>query len=233
MGGNGFSSGFFGLVTMLALWGAGCARADDTPAATPYRPTIANPAALSAPGWLEVEAGFQGDRGRDLSGDSVPYLLKYAFTNDWGLLLGGNAYIRNVDLGGQASDGFGDTELLVKHRIPVLDGTAFGFETGARFPTARAGLGSGKTDYLFTGVLSSDFGLGDNAPQLDLNLGATRIGAHESGAGRVELNWAASVSDDLAPRWNAALELSGADRRGVADTRQLLEIGRASCRERV
>ena len=137
MGGNGFSSGFFGLVTMLALWGAGCARADDTPAATPYRPTIANPAALSAPGWLEVEAGFQGDRGRDLSGDSVPYLLKYAFTNDWGLLLGGNAYIRNVDLGGQASDGFGDTELLVKHRIPVLDGTAFGFETGARFPTAR------------------------------------------------------------------------------------------------
>ena len=36
------------------------------------------------------------------------------------------------------------------------------------------------------------------------------------------MNWAASVSDDLAPRWNAALELSGADRRGVADTRQLL-----------
>jgi len=32
---------------------------DSTPTATPYRPTVSNPATLSEPGWLEMELGWQ------------------------------------------------------------------------------------------------------------------------------------------------------------------------------
>lgn len=41
------------------------ALADEAPAATPYRPTVSNPAELSAPGWLEVEAGLARTKGGD------------------------------------------------------------------------------------------------------------------------------------------------------------------------
>ena len=49
-----------GVATVLALaaFPAGAASTDDSPAAVPYRPSVSTPAALSAPGWLEVEAGF-------------------------------------------------------------------------------------------------------------------------------------------------------------------------------
>ena len=46
----------------LALW-AGAVLAD-APEVTPYRPTVSNPAALSAPGLLEFEAGVAREIGR-------------------------------------------------------------------------------------------------------------------------------------------------------------------------
>ncbi|MDQ2928609.1 MAG: hypothetical protein M3R22_10700, partial [Pseudomonadota bacterium] len=52
-----------GLVA-LALAAAMPARADDaddSPSTTPYRPSGSTPAALSAPGWIEIEAGFEHD----------------------------------------------------------------------------------------------------------------------------------------------------------------------------
>lgn len=207
---------------VVAALFACCAVAEDLPAATPYRPTVSNPADLSAPHWLEVEAGVQGDRGRGVSGDSLPYLIKYAFSEDWGLLLGGNAYLRSVDSDGGVRSGFGDTQLLVKHRIKLGEQSAFGFETGLRAPTAPSGLGSSQPDYLFNGIFSSDIGAGDDAPHLDINLGSTWVGAREPGSARLEFDWAASVSKNLLPRWNAAIEYSGTERGGTDGTRQLL-----------
>ena len=37
--------------------------AEDQPSVTPYRPSVSTPAILSAPGWIELEAGIQRDRG--------------------------------------------------------------------------------------------------------------------------------------------------------------------------
>src|SRR5262249_55246135 len=70
--------------------GAGGAGAEDAPAVTPYRPSVSTPAALSAPGWLEVEAGLQADRDRaaDARRTSLPYTLKLAMTPDWGIRIG-------------------------------------------------------------------------------------------------------------------------------------------------
>ena len=36
--------------------------ADDAPSAVPYRPSVSTPAALSEPGWLEVEGGLLHSR---------------------------------------------------------------------------------------------------------------------------------------------------------------------------
>ncbi len=205
-------------LTAGMLTTAGAAAADDEPAATPYRPTVSNPADLSASGWLEIEMGVQRDKSSDSHSVTVPYLLKYAFTPDWGVLVGGDAYIRTIDSGGAAMSGFGDTQLAVKHRIGVSDTTAFGFEAGLRAPTARTALGSGKTDYLANGILSSDLG----AVHMDINAGPTWIGLRETGTGRVEWGAAAALSTGIAEGWNIAGELSGTRRKGEANQAQFL-----------
>ena len=58
---------------LAALMGGVAAVAVDAPSVTPYRPSVSTPAALSAPGWLEVEAGVLRSRSDDPARrDSVP-----------------------------------------------------------------------------------------------------------------------------------------------------------------
>src|ERR1041385_9136989 len=76
---------------------AAVARADDSPdelKATPYRPTVSNPADLPVPHHFEWEAGgySEHDSG-DARHSSVPYLLKYAFTEYVGVLVGGESVV--------------------------------------------------------------------------------------------------------------------------------------------
>jgi hypothetical protein len=62
--------------------------------ATPYRPTISNPAELSEPGWLELELGWQRiSGGSDKRRDSMPLTAKLAFSDDWGVLVGTEARV--------------------------------------------------------------------------------------------------------------------------------------------
>jgi hypothetical protein len=129
----------------------------DEPAVTPYRPTVSTPAALSEPGWLELEAG--GQRIKDGGGrrDSLPYTAKLAFSPNWGLRISGEAAIQQRDEDGSKSSGFGDTSLILKYRIPISNTNAFGVEAGFKSPTARRALGSGKADTLFNLIYSADF----------------------------------------------------------------------------
>jgi hypothetical protein len=74
------------MVTVFPLcWGEDVPA--ERPAVTPYRPSVSTPAALSAPGWLEAEAGFLrvGNSGVNLR-ESFPYSLKLAFSADWGIV---------------------------------------------------------------------------------------------------------------------------------------------------
>src|SRR5262249_32037159 len=91
------------------------ARAEDAngtggePSVTPYRPTVSDPADLSAPGWLEGEFGGLRTFGEDHSrSDSVPFLLKYAFDENHGILVGGNAYASIQPAGTPGHSGVGD-----------------------------------------------------------------------------------------------------------------------------
>src|SRR5664279_5250498 len=80
----------FGLAALaLAATAPACVAADDDanaePSTTPYRPSVSTPAALSAPGWLEIEAGFEHDHAGAGMRDSVPATFKLAFSPDWGV----------------------------------------------------------------------------------------------------------------------------------------------------
>ncbi len=193
--------------------------ADDSPAAVPYRPSVSTPAALSAPGWLEVEAGAQLQHNSASSRrDSLPVTLKLAFTPDWGARVGSDVWVR-VREGAQKDSGFGDTGIVVKRRFAVDEQQAFGLEAAALVPTARSGLGSGsgKADYGVNAIYSADFG----AWHTDLNATATRLGAVDAGTGRLQWAGAAALSRGF-DVWGVVGEISGSRRSGADSTRQLL-----------
>lgn len=205
---------------LLASSGA-FADADDSaePSVTPYRPTVSNPADLPAPGWLEGEfGGLRTNREDHTGSDSVPWLLKYAFDENHGLLLGGNAYLGSRTPGGPSHGGAGDTFVEWKQRFPVADKAAFGVEAGVVAPTAARDLGVGKPQWMANGIFSTDLG----STHLDLNLGAAHGGEQATHVSRWQMTWAAAVSAPLAHDWGAAFELSGMHQSGVATQSQAL-----------
>ena len=191
----------------------------DAPSVTPYRPSVSTPAALSAPGWLEIEGGALLSRGAtDTRRDSLPYTLKLAFSPDWGVRVGGDAWVRQTDPAGQRISGAGDTSIVLKRRFAVDDASAFGLEAGATLPTGRRAISSGKSDLSLNAIYSADIG----AYHTDLNLVTTRVGAVDAGVSRMQTLWAASLSKSISERWGVVGELSGTHQRGVAGTSQLL-----------
>ncbi|MEP7139634.1 MAG: transporter [Caldimonas sp.] len=192
---------------------------DDEPAAVPYRPSISTPAALSAPGWIEIEAGVQHEHdGAGAYRDSLPATIKLAFSPDWGVRLGADAWVRQRDGVGTRLSGAGDTSLVVKRRFAVDDANAFGLEAAALVPTASRGLGEGRAGYGVNAIYSGDFGRWHT----DLNVVATRLGHADAGTSRLQWLGAASLSTSLDERWGVGAEVSGTNQRGVDATRQLL-----------
>ncbi len=192
------------------------------PQATPYRPTLSNPAQLPVPGYVEMEMGWQSlkEKATDDYLHSVPYLFKLAFSDYIGLLIGGEALIvKDFDQGSTLA-GIGDLTPLLKFKVPSSpqSASAFGLEVGARIPTAPETLSRQQTDYLVTGIYSSGIG----ALGIDLNLGYTRLGGAPGGGGKNQLFWAASTAYGLTEQWSVAGELAGTVRRDVKPFTQLL-----------
>lgn len=206
-------------IVVLLVAAFACRADDDAPAVTPYRPSVSTPAALSAPGWLELEAGLQRDKGdRAARRESLPYTLKLAFTPDWGVRLGGEARVRDTDADGGRISGAGDTSFVLKRRFGLDEGHALGLELGTTRPTGRRGISIDKAAYTVNGIYSAD--LGDY--HSDINLAATRLGSAEAGASRVQALWAASLSKSVDDQWGWVAELSGTRQRGAGLSGQLL-----------
>ena len=81
-----------------------------------------------------------------------------------------------------------------------------------------SGLGSGKTDYVITGI----YGVNLSVFRANLNLSATRLGQVGDGESRMQTAWAASVSRPFGERWGVAGELSRTLRKGAPSTAQFL-----------
>ncbi|MCE5233721.1 MAG: hypothetical protein ABFC67_12195 [Mizugakiibacter sp.] len=203
----------------VAAWAQAAAPDVQPPTVTPYRPTLSDPAGLPVPGWLEGEFGGLRVLHEDGSrSDTVPFLLKYAFDEDHGVLFGGDAFDREVDAAGPHGGGMGDTYLEWKQRLPMREGLAFGYEIGPVLPTSAQGVGLDKPAWLLNGILSSGVG----ALHLDINVGATRYATRSPGASRWQSGWAAAMSWPLGDRFGGAIELSGNNRRGIGHAHQML-----------
>ena len=194
----------------------------EEPSATPYRPTLSNPAQLPVPGYLEIEAGWQSlkEKATDDYRHNIPYLFKLAFSDYIGLLVGGDAVIINDFDQGSTLAGFGDLTPLLKLNLPLpLQPTsAFGLEMGAKLPTAPKTVGSQQTDYLVTSIYS----IGVGSLGIDVNLGYTRLGGAPRGEGKDQLFWAVSTAYGLTKRWSLAGELAGTMRKDVKPFTQFL-----------
>lgn len=196
------------------------AHAQEGPAITPYRPSVSTPAQLPAPGQLEFEFGTLSSRGADPRTDSLPYTFKLAFDKDWGVLLGGSAYVRQRGAG-QDANGIGDTTLTLKRAFIISDTTAYGLELTSKIPTAKDAIGSGKSDWTLNAIYSHDAG----DLHMDVNINETRLGAPQPGAARMQTGVSASFSTPVTERWTANWELSGVANPGAPSTAQLLLAG--------
>lgn len=190
-----------------------CAHADEFAPVTPYRPSVSTAAQLPAPGQLELEMGALAARGDGERRDSLPYQFKLAFDDRWGLLIGGEAFVR-----APGDRGVGDTSVVVKRAFVVDEGNAFGVELGVKVPTAKTGIGSGKSDTTVNTIYSHDFA----SVHMDLNLNATRLGDVDPGTGRTQSGVSAAFAAPLDEHWGATWEWSGTRRTGTASTAQLL-----------
>ncbi|MET3105617.1 hypothetical protein AAKU67_003171 [Oxalobacteraceae bacterium GrIS 2.11] len=193
------------------------AQAEDELDVTPYRPTVSNPAQLPAPGQLEFEFGGLDSKTGDLTRGSLPYLFKLAFDEQWGVLLGGEGYVRNAG-GGATDTGIGDTNLTLKRAFLINSATAFGLEFNVKLPTAKDTIGSGKTDYGINGIFSRDF----DEIHMDTNLNVTHIGTDDASSGNLQTGLSTSLSHMVTEKWGVSAELSGTRRTSVPSTAQFL-----------
>ena len=147
--------------------------------------------------------------------------LKLAFTPDWGIRVGADAWARVRDDDGGHASGYGETNVVVKRRFAVDEASAFGLEAAALLPTAHhdVGVGSGKADYGINAIYSADFG---GTWHTDLNLQPIRLGQIDADTGRTLWLAAGSLSKALDDEWTLIGEVSGTHRRGVAGSSQLL-----------
>jgi len=125
------------------------------PAVNPGRPTVTDPASLTAPGWLESEWGVQKDLDRDRNLDT-PFLLKLTSRNNrLEYRLATDGYVRL----GDGTNGFGDTYAAL-HYLFASQAKA-GYDVASRItlkiPTADSAIGTRKFDYDLLLLASRDF----------------------------------------------------------------------------
>ena len=206
------------VASLLAMSAARTADASDELQATPYRPTVSNPADLPVPRHFEWEAGGYTERDSgDARHTSVPYLLKYAFNEDVGVLVGGESLVADRS-GGETTRGWGDTSVAMKFHHAVSESTGLGLEAGVTLPTAANDLGSGHADYTVNGIVSTEAAGCD----VDINLSYTRLGVADTGTSRDTVGWAIAASHDIGEKWGLAGELSGTGQRGTRGAAQFL-----------
>lgn len=210
------------MALVFLLLSAGAFAQDDNgdeAVVTPYRPTVSNPASLPHAGWIEGEFGVLATHAEDGSrSGTVPWLVKVALADDYGILVGGNAYATSSPVGERTLRGAGDTTIEWKQAFTVNDHAAFGIEAGEIVPTAKRDLGVGKPATMVNGIYSVDLG----AIHLDMNLGGMRYTARTPGVSRWQSAWASAASWSLTANWGAALELSGTHQRGLPTQSQVL-----------
>lgn len=198
---------------VVCLAGSTSARAqDDGPAVVPYRPSVATPADLPAPGWPELEAGLSWANGGDTArSQSSPVTFKLAWNESWGMLIGTDVYDWQRAYDGSTAHSGGDTTLTLKYKLPVNENLALGAELGVTLPTARAPIGNGGTDWGINTIASFDY----PGIHVDVNIAGVRLDVVDAGQGPWQGGWAVAASHSLDERFGVTGEVSGLVQRGT------------------
>ena len=145
--------------------------ARDPHAAQPERPTVATHAGTVAPGWFEIESGFERDHlGPGVASLATPTLLKFGIAPQVQF----DVTLTTVQPSSSQSTGVGDGGVGLKWRLgdglPVLGD--FAIQPSVKCPTGSVnrGTGTGTTDGSL--LLISSHVIGPTA--LDVNVGMTR-----------------------------------------------------------
>ncbi len=181
------------------------------PEINPYRPTVTDPASLTAPGYLEVEIGGQDQHGgeqahRQFSTPTVLKLTDKSGRLEYHVLVDG--YVTQTDDQGQTTNGFGDLTpgvqyLLVKQTPHTYDLAA---RLEYKIPSARAGLGTGKTDYDLLLLASKDY---SKTVHGDYNLGVYQLGKASGQGFATQYQASAAFSFKLSDKLTLQDELYG------------------------
>jgi hypothetical protein len=140
------------------------------PAVNPGRPTVTDPAALTAPGWLEMELGGLKNLDHDRT-FSTPFVLKLTSSNNrLQYRLGADGLI----FPGLGANGFGDTNAGLQYLFAPQSKARFDLagRVAIKIPTAPPFLGTRKVDYNVLFLASRDF-----SPSVhgDFNLGLSNL----------------------------------------------------------
>ena len=169
--------------------------------AQPERPTVATHAGTVAPGWFEIETGFERDHvAPGTSSLATPTLLKFGVAPRVQF----DVTLTTVQPSSSQSTGVGDGGIGLKWRLaeglPVLGD--FAVQPSVKFPTGSVtrGTGTGTTDFSFLAISSHVIG----PTALDVNAGYTR----RSDAGSTAL-WTVSTGTTITGPLAWAAELYG------------------------
>ena len=215
------------LFALFALFAPGRPLVAQEPAANPRavqpeRPTVATHAYTVAPGYVEIEAGVQGDRiAPDSRAYGAPVVTKVGIASHVQL----NVTTPMVFATSGRSSGLGDLSVGVKWRLldaaPVL--ADFALLPSVKFATGSAdrGTGSGSTDVGVTAISSRKLGV----VAMDLNATYNRVGSTMGQRATDAALWTATLGFPVRGAMSWVVEAFGAptiDGSGRASTAAIL-----------
>ena len=178
----------------------------------PSRPGVANPAEIPEPGVLQLELGYDSNyRGREVRAEhAMQVTLRYAAAKHLLLHLDFDAVKSEIDEQMREREtGFGDTRLgLQVVALEEAEGRpALALAYYAKLPTAdeSKGLGTGRFDHKFVGLLSKKVGETD----VDFNVAYLVVGREGEPGWEHGGQGAVSVSRDFKNHLGFVAELSG------------------------
>ena len=137
---------------------------DEPPFIVPQRPTAANSAEFQRPGVLQLAYGYDSNFNADgtPSQQFVPLALRFAVSPRILVEFDNTNFITQTSPDGTRQTGVGDTNLGVQYVIHHQTDTTPGFATSyyIKIPSASSfkGLGTGRFDHFFTGLVSKNIG---------------------------------------------------------------------------
>lgn len=181
----------------------------------PARPTVSNPAEFQRPGVLQLEIGYNANfRSKGNFGDQqdMPLALRFALSRSFLLELDTDSPYSLKDPNGGRNTGAGDTQLgiqfVMRHESVTRPGMAVAYYIKLPSADSNKGLGSGRVDHNFIGLISKTI----DKTTIDFNAiyllaGRTSAKGHaSSGQG------ALAVTQAVTKKFGVQGELSGASR---------------------